>query len=331
MKFLNVSVLTGTGSEAPTGPGEIGKYDYRRLGSLYTPGPQTPNAVPTAAMRRTRLETSPTTTSLMADRASPRNPQNNASILRHEYLCTKCIAFTKTYNKELFQFQQENGMYMGGSQGRPLMSKMPTAGVINEEFLSKNPLVILKNGKTLQRLAIMQVIALTLMTSIDFIVNERPQCNDRLLQKSMVANLHQWLVRAKERHMSQFDDADKLSMRSRLSPRSPAIVTSPSGSHFGDAMRVSETSGLADIQKSFQSLLTRDSASKHILKSPSEAQSGKKGFRFDQPTEPLAMMNSNSGTYTAESMRNGRVKISTIIANARAEVSPRGSIKRRDE
>lgn len=81
-------------------------------------------------------------------------------------------------------------MYLGGSQGRPLMNKTPTVGVINEDFLSKNPNMILKNSKTLRKLAIMQVIGLTLMTNIDYIVNEKPQCNDRLLQKSMIANLH---------------------------------------------------------------------------------------------------------------------------------------------
>ena len=61
------------------------------------------------------------------------------------------------------------------------MNKSPTAGVLNEAYLIKNPEQIFKNGKLLQKLAVMQVVAMTIMTSFDFIVSERPHCTDRLL------------------------------------------------------------------------------------------------------------------------------------------------------
>lgn len=36
-------------------------------------------------------------------------------------------------------------------------------------------------------------MAVTIISNLDYIMNEPPHCNDRVLQKSMIGQLHQWM------------------------------------------------------------------------------------------------------------------------------------------
>ena len=38
------------------------------------------------------------------------------------------------------------------------------------------------------------MISITAVSNLDFIISEPPHCFDRVLQKSMIGRLHQWLV-----------------------------------------------------------------------------------------------------------------------------------------
>lgn len=55
------------------------------------------------------------------------------------------------------------------------------SAVLNEEDLAKNPEQIFKNTKRLQKLAMSQVIAMTLTQQLDFIISEPPHSNDRIM------------------------------------------------------------------------------------------------------------------------------------------------------
>ena len=90
----------------------------------------------------------------------------------HDYLAQKLMDFVKKYNSSLFSFQQENvHTYLSNqSEEEPLAS------------------MIYKNSQRLQRLALMQVISDTVCKNLIRI--QEINKNDRLLQKSMVGNLH---------------------------------------------------------------------------------------------------------------------------------------------
>ena len=60
---------------------------------------------------------------------------------------------------------------------------------ISEVKIPQNPEQIVRNTKVLQRLALQQVMAITIITNLDYIINEPPHCKDRVLQKSMIGNL----------------------------------------------------------------------------------------------------------------------------------------------
>jgi len=62
---------------------------------------------------------------------------------------------------------------------------------------------LVKNSRRLQKLALMQVIASTVAVNLHTITT---QCSDRLLQKSMAGNLHQWLVEQNEAFLSDYDE-----------------------------------------------------------------------------------------------------------------------------
>ena len=80
--------------------------------------------------------------------------------------------FVKKYNSSLFSFQQENVHTYLSNQSE-------------EEPLAE---MIYKNSQRLQRLALMQVISDTVCKNLIRI--QEINKNDRLLQKSMVGNLH---------------------------------------------------------------------------------------------------------------------------------------------
>jgi len=62
---------------------------------------------------------------------------------------------------------------------------------------------LFKNSRRLQKLALMQVIANTVAANLHVITT---QCSDRLLQKSMAGNLHQWLFEQNEAFLSDYDE-----------------------------------------------------------------------------------------------------------------------------
>ena len=56
--------------------------------------------------------------------------------------------------------------------------------------LGNDPAAVYANSLKLQKLALMQDIANTVMTGLTNIVNS--DSKDRVMQKSMIGNLHQW-------------------------------------------------------------------------------------------------------------------------------------------
>ena len=62
---------------------------------------------------------------------------------------------------------------------------------------------LLKNSRRLQKLALMQVIASTVAAGIAQITAHQA---DRLLSKSMIGNLHQWLTTQNEAYLTEFDE-----------------------------------------------------------------------------------------------------------------------------
>ena len=61
----------------------------------------------------------------------------------------------------------------------------------SSSVLGNDPAAVVSNSKKLQKLSLMQVVANTVIDNLNEICNS--DLNDRLLQKSMVGNLHQWL------------------------------------------------------------------------------------------------------------------------------------------
>lgn len=41
----------------------------------------------------------------------------------------------------------------------------------------------------------MQVMSLAIVNNLDFIISEPPHNKDKVLQKSMIASLHDWLIK----------------------------------------------------------------------------------------------------------------------------------------
>ena len=64
-----------------------------------------------------------------------------------------------------------------------------------EGRVRQSPTRIIENTLKLKSLAVRQVVSLTIASSLDFILNERPHCDDLKLQRSMISDLYQWFIK----------------------------------------------------------------------------------------------------------------------------------------
>ena len=131
---------------------------------------------------------------------SPRNLSNNPSILKHYFLMHKMFDFIKRYNQELYTFQQNNGYNVSQvkTQSPRFMSDYQRPKLLNNRrktvsMLDKignrpqqvtqirvpnDPDQIIINTQKLQKLALMQVVGITIVSNLDYIISEPPHCND---------------------------------------------------------------------------------------------------------------------------------------------------------
>lgn len=125
-------------------------------------------------------------------------------LLKHDYLSRKCVDFIKKYNQELSSMQQDNTYYNLSLSGSDWAHQQNGgASELSLQRQEGQQDALLKNSRRLQKLALMQVIASTVAANLHVITT---QCNDRLLQKSMAGNLHQWLVEQNEAFLSDYDE-----------------------------------------------------------------------------------------------------------------------------
>lgn len=132
---------------------------------------------------------------------------NNGYLLKNDYLCKKIFEFVTRYNQMLYEFQQENDYkrkkptqhkFLSDYLAPSLSSRKRSFSLLNKNrghrpryeqiqsqmtdvMVPENPLQIYDNTKKLQMLALMQVISITAVSNLDFIIAEPPHCFDRVL------------------------------------------------------------------------------------------------------------------------------------------------------
>lgn len=67
---------------------------------------------------------------------------------------------------------------------------------------------MMRNTKKLQKLALMQVICLAIVSNLDYIFREPPHNRDQVLQKSMLAGLHDWHIKKQKQFLEEFKTVD---------------------------------------------------------------------------------------------------------------------------
>ena len=79
---------------------------------------------------------------------------------------------------------------------------------VKELRVTEDPEKIMWNTRKLQKLALTQVVCLAIVSSLDFIFREPPHNKDQVLQKSMLAGLHEWHVKKQKQFLDEFKTAD---------------------------------------------------------------------------------------------------------------------------
>lgn len=143
----------------------------------------------------------------------PRNMSNNAAILKHDFFSMKLLEFVRKYNQDLFDFKQQNGLQLqefqqdqskqlqarvGGSQRRKSLSMLDQYRNRANKVTIKtrqNPSKIISNTLKLKNMALQQVVCVTIASTLDYILNEKPHCDDIKLQRSMLSDLYRWHVK----------------------------------------------------------------------------------------------------------------------------------------
>mmetsp|Transcript_37622 Transcript_37622/g.57648 ORF Transcript_37622/g.57648 Transcript_37622/m.57648 type:complete len:161 (+) Transcript_37622:461-943(+) len=77
---------------------------------------------------------------------------------------------------------------------------------------TKNTDNISKTSKQIQRLALTQQVANTVYSNLIDIISSGGSSNDRVLQKSMIGNLHMWLVEMSERYLKDLEEQTAFSI-----------------------------------------------------------------------------------------------------------------------